>query len=211
MRNIPVFTTENGVASLTLKEIPYKQTAYIKIQDVSELAAFLKECCDFCRGLGATKIFASGKVLDTYPVYTSVCLMQRPREGFPATDAILVPVHDETVDCWREIYNQRMESVPNASYMTALDGEKMLREQNGYFVYSNSEVIGIGMASGSKVNAVISVISGSGQDVLAALNGVLTGPIIEVEVATANAPALKLYTRMGFVQTSELSRWYRIL
>ena len=32
MRNIPVFTTEFGVASLILKEIPYKGTAYVRLQ-----------------------------------------------------------------------------------------------------------------------------------------------------------------------------------
>lgn len=211
MRNIPVFSTDNGVASLTLNEIPYKQTAYIKIQDTSELTAFLKECCDFCCGLGARKVFASGKGLGSYPVHTAVCLMQRSRDGFLTTDAMLVPVQDKTLERWREIYNRRMESVPNASYMTTFGGAKMLREGSGYFVYRGEELIGIGMASDNKVSAVISVTSGSGKDVLAALNTVLTGSFIEVEVATANIPAMNLYTRMGFEQISELSKWYCIL
>jgi hypothetical protein len=33
MRDIPMFTTEYGVASLVLKEIPYQAAAYITIQD----------------------------------------------------------------------------------------------------------------------------------------------------------------------------------
>lgn len=211
MRNIPVFTTENGVASLTLKEIPYRGTAYIKIQDASEPVAFLKECCDFCRGLGATKIVASGNDLDKYPLHTSVCTMQRERAGVPVTDVILVPVQKESLEHWRQIYNQRMETVANSSYMTAFDGEKMLQEKNGYFAYKNDELIGIGMASDSKVYAIVSLVPGAGQDVLAALNSVLEGPMIEVEVATANIPAMRLYTRLGFLQVAELSRWYRIL
>ena len=211
MRNIPVFTTENGVASLILKEIPYRSTAYIKIQDTSEPIAFLKECCDFCRGLGAAKIFASGKGLDAYPLHTSVCMLQRKREDFPVTDALLVPVQRETLEHWRQIYNQRMENVPNSSYMTVFDGEKMLQDKNGYFAYRNDELIGIGMASGSRIYAVASVVSGTGQDVLAALNSVLTGQMIEVEAATANIPAMRLYTRLGFSQVAELSRWCRIL
>lgn len=210
MRNIPIFTTENGVASLTLKEIPYKETAYIKVQDTSEIAVFLKECCDFCRALGATKILASGKTLDTYPVHTDVYLMQRPREGFPASDAILVPVEEQTLEQWRNTYNKRMENVSNASYMTAFDGQKMLQDNNGYFVYRGDELLGIGMASGSKVYAIVSVIHGAGQDVLSALNSVLTGPTIEVEVASANEPAIRLYTRMGFKKVDVLSKWYRI-
>ena len=34
MKNIPIFTTDWGVATLLLKEIPYKEIAYVKIQDV---------------------------------------------------------------------------------------------------------------------------------------------------------------------------------
>ena len=136
MRNIPVFTTENGVASLTLKEIPYKETAYIRIQSVSDTDAFLKECCDFCRAVGATKIFGCGlDFADSYPVYTSVYLMRRERVGFPATDIVLHSVQQETLGLWLEIYNNRMMNVPNASYMTMQDADKMLQEGNGYIAY----------------------------------------------------------------------------
>ena len=34
MRDFPIFTTEYGVSSLTLKEIPYKKQAFICIRDV---------------------------------------------------------------------------------------------------------------------------------------------------------------------------------
>ena len=33
MKDFPVFTTENGVASLILKEIPYRGEAYIHLRD----------------------------------------------------------------------------------------------------------------------------------------------------------------------------------
>ena len=53
MRNIPVFTTEFGVGSLILREIPYRQEAYIRIQDTGQPEIFLKECVDFCKTAGA--------------------------------------------------------------------------------------------------------------------------------------------------------------
>ena len=31
MKDIPAFTTENGIASLILREIPYREEAYIRI------------------------------------------------------------------------------------------------------------------------------------------------------------------------------------
>ena len=58
MRNIPVFTTEFGVASLILKEIPYTQTAYIKILSSLAPVELLEECRSFCRAAGAEKIYA---------------------------------------------------------------------------------------------------------------------------------------------------------
>ena len=36
MRDFPIFTTEFGVSSLILKEIPYRGEAYMRIRDVSE-------------------------------------------------------------------------------------------------------------------------------------------------------------------------------
>ena len=60
MRDFPVFTTENGVGSLVLKEIPYRKVAYITIQDSLFPEAFLSECVDFCRAVGAERIYACG-------------------------------------------------------------------------------------------------------------------------------------------------------
>ena len=34
MKDFPVFTTEYGVASLTLKEVPYREEAYVLLRDV---------------------------------------------------------------------------------------------------------------------------------------------------------------------------------
>ena len=60
MKDFPMFTTEYGVASLLLKEIPYKETAYIIIRSSQEPEELLKECISFCRMVGAEKIYARG-------------------------------------------------------------------------------------------------------------------------------------------------------
>ena len=44
MRNIPVFTTEFGVASLILKEIPYTGIAYVRLQSSLFPEKLLEEC-----------------------------------------------------------------------------------------------------------------------------------------------------------------------
>ena len=43
MKDFPVFPTSHGAASLTLKEIPYRREAYIKIQSTQEPELLLEE------------------------------------------------------------------------------------------------------------------------------------------------------------------------
>ena len=68
MRDFPVFTTENGVGSLVLREIPYSGIAYVTVQDSSFPTVFIKECLEFCRVVGAAQVYATGhEVLEDYP------------------------------------------------------------------------------------------------------------------------------------------------
>ena len=111
MKDIPVFTTENGAASLTLREIPYRQEAYIRIQDVQEngFEDHLKECVSFCRMCGAETICASGpEILADYPLYTTVLEMRGEATVEVADLKSLFPVTEATVSQWREIYNEKI-------------------------------------------------------------------------------------------------------
>lgn len=79
MKDIPMFTTEYGIASLILAEIPYQQTAYIRIQSClpGEIDNLLSECRGFCRACGAEKIFATGDDrLEKYPLYNIIYEMR---------------------------------------------------------------------------------------------------------------------------------------
>ena len=79
MRDIPVFTTEYGVASLTLQDIPYRGTAYIKIQSTAQPKEFLDECVDFCIAAGAERVYAAGHdFLAAYPLHTALWQMSCP-------------------------------------------------------------------------------------------------------------------------------------
>lgn len=211
MRDFPVFATENGIGSLVLKEIPYRAIAYIKIQDASRPEAFLEECVDFCRMAGAEHIYATGhSVLERYPLHTAIWKMRCHRESLPQTDASLFPVTERTVDRWQEIYNQKMRSVPNSAYMTRQDMKQLLDRGDGYFVHKDGQLLGLGKASGDRIDAVISMQKGAGAEVLAALSHALTTEIVTLEVASTNEKAISLYTRLGFLKTEELSRWYCI-
>ncbi len=211
MQNIPMFTTENGVASLTLKEIPYTHKAYITIQDSSQPKDFLKECVDFCRAVGAEEFYATGHIfLEGFPLHTIIYEMKRSVAGLPETDACLFPAQEKTLQKWREIYNCRMSGVSHSVFMTAMDAQRYIREGSAYFVHKNDTLLGIGIAKGDRVEAVISVVPGSGRDVLLALISTLTEDPASLTVANDNQPAIALYERLGFVKTREISRWYKI-
>ena len=199
------------ISSIVLKEIPYSGAAYITIHDASDPKGFLLECTDFCKAVGAEKIYASGhEILDVYPLYTAVLKMSAPITAFPETETALFPVTEQTISRWREIYNEKMTDVPNASYMSERAGADLLQKGNGYFVHHNGELYGIGIASENVIHCVASVIPGKGREIVLALLHALTSDPVELEVASENLRAIRLYESMGFMKTQELSRWYKI-
>lgn len=212
MQDIPMFTTEYGVASLFLREIPYRGRAHIKIQSSLEPERLLEECVGFCRACGAEWIDAAGhEYLEKYPLITSICRMSRPLKGLAETDACLFPVTETTVSQWLDLYNQRMADIPNAAYMDSKDGRELLKTGDGYFVHREGKLLGIGKAAGDFIDTVISVQPGAGETVVLALASILTGDTVNLMVADANERAVRLYERMGFLKTKELSKWYRVL
>lgn len=212
MKDIPVFDTEHGVASLFLKEIPYRGRAHIKIRTSLEPEKLLEESIAFCRMCGADWCDAAGhEYLEKYPLITALYAMQRPREGLPQTDACVFPVTPENVQTWLEIYNERMADVPNAAYMDSADGRELLKTGDGYFIHRDGQLLGIGKAAGDFIDTVIAVQPGMGETVVLALVSLLTEDTVRLTVAGANERAVRLYERMGFLRTKELSRWYRVL
>lgn len=212
MRDIPVFDTENGVASLFLQEIPYRERAHIKIRSSLEPEKFLEECIGFCRACGATWIDASGHdYLEKYPLITALYAMTCPKAAIGETDACLFPMTEETMERWREIYNDRMADIPNCAWLDKAQTEKMLVEGDCYFVHRNGELIGIGSASDGMIHTIATVKTGMGETLVRAMAGLLDTDVVTLHVASENPRAMRLYEKMGFVVTKELARWYRVL
>lgn len=212
MRDIPMFTSEYGVASLFLKEIPYRGRAHIKIQSSLEPEKLLEECVSFCRMCGAHWIDAAGhEYLERYPLITSLSLMTRPLEGLANTDVCLFPMTEATMQQWLNIYNERMADIPNAAFMDSKDGKELLQKGSAYFAHKDGALLGIGVAAGDFIDTVISVKPGAGETVVRALASILTDDTVRLMVADANTRAARLYARLGFVRVKELSRWYRVL
>lgn len=212
MKDIPMFTTEYGVASLVLKEIPYKATAYVKLLSSLEPEKLLHECIQFCRMCGAEIIDAAGDpILESYPLVTAIYAMQCPKDALAPTDDSLFPVTEQTLSRWLQIYNDRMASVPNAAYMDSRDGRELLKTGDGYFVHKDGKLLGIGKAAGDTIDAVIATEKGMGETVVRTLAGALLCETVRLTVAATNDRALRLYERLGFIKIAELSRWYRVL
>lgn len=211
MRDFPIFTTDYGVASLVLKEIPYKNEAYICIRDVQPdgLDELLKECISFCRMAGADRVYASGHdALDAYPHYTTVVEMCVNIQVAPDDMAQLFPVTEQTVKRWREIYNQRMRHVHNSGTLEARDEKRILESGGAYFVHMDGMLMGIGWIQDKRLLAIASVIPGGGERVLKTLLSLCDEETIYLEVASTNLRAVRLYEKMGFIPTKEVSRWY---
>lgn len=211
MRNIPVFTTEYGAATLILESIPARQEAFIRILSSLEPEKLLRECKEFCVACGAEQIFASGhECLEVYPFAMAILEMNGNRQSVGETDVALFPVQEKTASQWRQIYNEKMPDVPKAAFITEIGMKKRLKEGDAYFVHRNGQLLGIGVASGNRIDAVAAVVPGAGEAVVQALCHALSEDVVTLEVASTNQRAIRLYQRLGFIPVKEVSRWYKI-
>ena len=213
MRDFPIFTTEYGVSSLVLKEIPYKKTAYIRIRDVQAdyFEEHLKECVAFCRMCGAESIFAAGnEKLEAYPLFAAILEMRGKAWVDRKELACLFPVTEETVARWRSIYNETVGRVDNSSTLESRDEKTIVESGGAYFVHDNGHLLGIGWLEGTKLLAVAAVEKGMGRRVMHTMMSLIEGESMDLEVVSTNERAIRLYGKLGFIKTAELRRWYDV-
>ena len=94
--------------------------------------------------------------------------------------------------------------------MTRNEGLALLKERSAYFVHKDDVILGIGIVSGDKIQAIAACQKGAGETVLKALCGVLDTDMICLEVASNNVPALRLYERLGFIKVGVTESWYQV-
>lgn len=214
MRDFPIFTTETGVSSLILKEVPYKGIAYIRIRDVQKMnfLEHLDECISFCRTVGAEHIYATGhEALEQYPLACTVLEMAGTAWVDGQKLACLFPVTEATVSRWREIYNVRMADVDNAGTLEAREEAQIVGSGGAYFVHDAGQLLGIGWLDDCKLLAVAAAKRGAGERVMHTLMSLVEGDQMTLEVASTNERAIRLYEKLGFLKRQEKSRWYQVL
>ena len=211
MRDLPMFTTEFGVASLILKEIPYREEAYILVQSTQEPEKLLRECIDFCRACGAERIYARGhEILERYPLHSIVYEMRGTARVDEAKTESLWPVTEETVSRWRELMNRRMRGVDNAATLEKKGEREILDKGGAYFVHRNGQLLGGGWLAGQELLLVASLIPGAGERVCHTLLSLIPDEEVRLEVVSTNTRAIRLYERLGFLKTGECRKWYRV-
>ena len=211
MRDFPVFTTDFGVATLVLKEVPYKEVAYIIIQSALQPEELLKECVSFCRAVGAEKIYARGhETVEQYPLHTVIYEM---RGEIPVREELVEniwPVTEETVGKWRELVNQRMREIDNSATLEQKDEQEILSKGGAYFVHRAGEVLGIGWIVEDEVLLIAATQKGMGERVLHTLLSATRLEQIHLDVVSTNERAIRFYERLGLIKTGEKHRWYQV-
>ena len=211
MKDFPVFTTEYGVASLFLKEIPYKEKAYIVIQSSEQPEELLKECVSFCRICGAEEVYASGhEYLERYPLHTIIYEMQGQADVDESKVEHLWPVTKETVGRWREICNEKMHPIDNSATQEARDEKEILESGDAYFVHRGGELLGIGWIRDGELLELASTVPGAGERVMHTLMSIMPGQVLKLSVVSTNLRAISLYERLGFIKTAEKTKWYQV-
>ena len=211
MKDFPMFTTEYGVASLFLKEIPYKETAYIVIRSSEQPEELLKECVSFCRICGAEKVYASGhEYLERYPLYSIIYEMKGEAWVDESKVEHLWPVTKETVARWREICNQRMYPVENSATLEVRDEKEILEKGDACFVHRDGELLGIGWIRDGVLLELAAAVPGAGERVMHTLMSTMPGQVLKMQVVSTNFRAISLYERLGFIKTAEIARWFQV-
>lgn len=211
MKDFPMFTTEYGVASLILKEVPYRQEAYIIIQSTQQPKELLEECISFCRVVGAEKVYARGhEFVESCPLHCAIYEMRGQVTVDERKTANLWPVTPENIGVWRDFLNSRMKGIDNAGTLEK-SGEKEILDLGGaYFVHRGGELLGAGWIVDGELMLIAAAEKGMGEQVLHTLLSAAASEEIRLQVVSTNERAIGFYKKMGLIRTAELRRWYRV-
>lgn len=211
MKDFPVFTTEYGVASLVLREVPYRGEAFITIQSTQQPEELLSECVSFCRAVGAEKIYARGhEFLEQFPLHCAIFEMRGEAGVDENKVENLWPVNRDTIGKWRLLINERMAGVDNAGTLESRGEQEILDSGGAYFVHHQGELLGAGWIVGDEILLVVSTQPGAGERVMHTLMSLIPGQQVRLDVVSTNHRAIRLYEKLGFIKTIEKRRWYQV-
>ena len=197
MKNIPMFTSAYGIATLILREIPWSGSAYVLVRSVwnDQTAALLEECRGFCRAVGAKAVFAAYDTEELPAEHAYDMLhMTRPKAGLPEAVLELLPLTRENSAA---SYDQ--------SSLEPLYGEDL-----AWLVKRGEVYAGVAEISkeGLEAVAVLPEFRGMGYDLALSVLHMVPSPVLQLKVASTNTRAIALYQRLGFRVEGVEKRWF---
>lgn len=220
MNNIPVYLSQGGTATLILREIPHKKTAYIILRSFlpQMLPLMIQDCVDFCKGCGAEQCLLSSEDPDvkiSLPKAYEILIMQGNKAQLPPLDtpAILSPVTPENDSIYQRIYNQCFGTVSHALTYEHAQLERIYREGHHAFLALTPEEQpwGMGELHTNELAAVgiLPEFRGQGKRLTLSLLRHCPGPELTLTVVSDNQKAIGLYEALGFRITGTESTWYQ--
>lgn len=212
MKNIPVFTTSHGIATLILREIPFNARAYILPQSVfTTQQRLLYECADFCRAAGAQQVFAClDRAVQGAAFHCQI--WELCRSGTLPTaqrEVSLIPLSTGNMASYLTLYNERFRNVDYAAHCDQR-AATLAQTEGGWLWQENGVTLGLGQAWNGELRAIATSRPGLGYDLALALMRTLDTDEVRLTVASTNTPALRLYERLGFEKVAVRSQWYQI-
>lgn len=213
MKNIPMFTSAYGIATLILREIPWSGSAYVLVRSVwnDQTAALLEECRGFCRAVGAKAVFAAYDTEELPAEHAYDMLhMTRPKAGLPEAVLELLPLTRENSAAYLEIYNRCFVEVPSAASYDQSSLEPLYGEDLVWLVKRGEVYAGVAEISkeGLEAVAVLPEFRGMGYDLALSVLHMVPSPVLRLKVASTNTRAIALYQRLGFRVDGVEKRWF---
>lgn len=200
MKDLPFFTSSEGIASLVLSEIPVSGNAYVIVRSVfTTTDALCKDCAGLCTAAGARQVVFSGNG-DFRGRRTAACIIWRSieRAALPDTEAVAVLTDAPE---WASRYRERFRHILTAKTYAATP-------EGACWVTKGGRRIALGLVSGGVLAAVATLKRGSGADCVCALAALLPSDEIRLLCAMENRPAMALYDRLGFSMGGLHEIWY---
>lgn len=217
MKNIPLFTSSYGLATLILREIAWNGRAYVLVREIwnDAGAALLEECRAFCRAAGAAEVFAAwAEGYETLPADHAYDILEMscPKAALPVGALPLEPLRRENADAYLEIYQRCFRDVPSAASYDHKSLEPLYDEDLAWLV-----PVGEGYGAVAEISkaglegiAVLPEHRGLGYPLAATVLQMVPRPTVQLKVASTNHRALALYRRLGFAESGPARPWYRL-
>lgn len=216
MKDIPMFTGQYGLASLILKEVAVSGRAYVLVRSVwnGQTAAFLQECRGFCMAAGARAVYASWEQEELPADHAyDMLTMEVEKSSLPQGKPVeLEPLTPENGEVYLEIYNACFREVVGAASYGKQDLQRLYDKDCAFLAKVDGAYAAVAEISeeGLEGIAVLPPYKGLGYDLSLAVLPMVPRKTVRLKVADTNTRALRLYNRLGFVQTGVAGRWWKL-